>query len=123
MGPLLTGASSGLSSFGVNKALGSNGKQGGFLIHKGPVSQLIPYITKFTPHQRTNILKAVNDANYLILKPTPTQRGGFIGSLLASIGIMPLLINALTVKGMQTGPPPNQPYGYGLQVDPPGYYQ
>ena len=35
-----------------------------------------------------------------MIKPTKAQSGGFLGTLLASIGI-PTLINALTGKGLQ----------------------
>ena len=36
----------------------------------------------------------------IVIKPTKTQSGGFLGTLLASIGV-PLLLNALTGKGLQ----------------------
>jgi len=35
-----------------------------------------------------------------VIKPTKSQNGGFLGTLLASIGV-PLLLNALTGKGLQ----------------------
>ena len=43
------------------------------------------------------------------MRPIKTQQGGFLGPLLASIGV-PLLLNALTGKGTQvdsTGSPSN----------------
>ena len=36
----------------------------------------------------------------MIITPTRTQQGGFLGTLIASIGV-PLLLNALTGKGLQ----------------------
>ena len=36
----------------------------------------------------------------LVIKPTRTQQGGFLGTLLASLGV-PLLLNALAGKGLQ----------------------
>ena len=45
----------------------------------------------------------------MVIRPTKTQSGGFLGTLLASIGV-PLLLNALTGKGTQvdsTGSPSN----------------
>ena len=54
-------------------------------------------------------LKALQTGNGLVIRPTKTQCCGFLGTLLASIGV-PLLLNALTGKGTQvdsTGPPSN----------------
>ena len=121
-GPLLTRALSGLSSLGVNKLFGSGQRQakGGFLIQPGVVTQLMLHIGQFTTVQQKNILKASQAGSGLVLKPTPSQRGGFIGSLLASIGI-PLFVNALTGKGLQVDPS-SVPRGWRLQIDPPGYY-
>jgi len=42
----------------------------------------------------------VQTGNGVVIKPTKTQQGGFLGTLLASIGI-PLLVKALTGKGLQ----------------------
>ena len=45
----------------------------------------------------------------MVIRPTKIQQGGFLGTLLASIGV-PLLLNALTGKGTQvdsTGSPSN----------------
>ena len=54
-------------------------------------------------------LKALQTGNGLVIRPTKTQCCGFLGTLLASIGV-PLLLNALTGKGTQvdsTGSPSN----------------
>ena len=38
----------------------------------------------------------------MVIGPTKTEQGGFLGALLESIGV-PLLLNALTGKGLQAG--------------------
>ena len=73
---------SGLSSLGVNKLFGS-GQQGGSLIQSGVVSQLMPYLGHFSVPQQRKILKAEQTGTGLVLIPTVSQRGGFIGSFLA----------------------------------------
>ena len=109
----------------MNKLFGSAGKREEFLKQPAVISQLMPYTGQFTPTQQRKIVKAKQSGSEWVLKPTVSQRGDFIGSRLASIGI-PMSINALTGKGLQTGPPPSTPSNglvKGLQVDPPGYYQ
>ena len=106
--PLATGALSGLASLGVDKIFGK-GQRGGFLIPIGKIAQLINYKHLLTTGQKEDILKAVQTGNGLVIRPTKTQSGGFLGTLLASIGV-PLLLNALTGKGTQvdrTGSPAN----------------
>ena len=47
------------------------------------------------------------------ITPTRTQSGGFLGTLLDSIGI-PMVLKALTGNGMQI-----EPYrGSGMQIEP-----
>ena len=106
--PLATGALSGLASLGVDKIFGK-GQRGGFLIPIGKIAQLIYYKHLLTTGQKEDILKAVQTGNGLVIRPTKTQSGGFLGTLLASIGV-PLLLNALTGKWTQvdrTGSPAN----------------
>ena len=50
--------------------------------------------------QKKGILNALQTGSGLVIKPTKTQQGGFLGTLQASIGV-PLLLNALTRKGLQ----------------------
>ena len=50
--------------------------------------------------QKKDIFNALQSGGQLIIKLTRTQQGGFLGSLLASIGV-PLLLNTLTGKGPQ----------------------
>ena len=57
-------------------------------------------------------MKALQTGGRLIIKPTKVQSGGFLGTLLASIGI-PLALKALTGTGLQ---PPPKMRAKGLQV-------
>ena len=97
--PIATGALSGLASLGVDKILGK-GQQGGFLIPQNKIAQLIAYKDLLTTGQKKNIFNALQSVGQLAFKPTRTQQGGFLGTLPASIGV-PLLLNALTGKGLQ----------------------
>ncbi|CAH3195750.1 unnamed protein product, partial [Porites evermanni] len=64
------------------------------------IAQLIAYKHLLSTGQKRDILNALQTGNGLVIRPTKTQQGGFLGTLLASIGV-PLLLNALTGKGMQ----------------------
>ncbi|PFX14403.1 hypothetical protein AWC38_SpisGene21443 [Stylophora pistillata] len=69
--------------------------------------------------QKKDILNALQSGGELMIKPTVKQRSGFLGTLLASIGV-PLLLNALTGKGLRNrmasgkggAGMQNRPYGY-----------
>ncbi|CAH3023849.1 unnamed protein product, partial [Porites evermanni] len=91
--PLATGA------LGVDKILGK-GQRGGFLIPIDKIAQLVASKHLLTTGQKKDILKSLQTGNGLVIRPTKTQSGGFLGTLLASIGV-PLLLNALTGKGLQ----------------------
>ena len=78
---------------------------------------LVAHVHKFNPSHRA-IANAMENGDKVI-KPTKSQRGGFVSSLLASI---PLILQSLMGKGLTHSPPPPHPSGYGLQVNPPGYY-
>ena len=97
--PLVTGALSGLASLGVDKIFGK-GQRGGFLIPMDKIAQLVAYKHLLTTGQKKDILKSLQTGNGLVIRPTKTQQSGFLGTLLASIGV-PLLLNALTGKGLQ----------------------
>ena len=106
--PLATAALSGLASLGVDKIFGKR-QRGGFLVPIDKIAQLVAYKHLLTTGQKKDILKALQTGNRLVIRPTKTQQGGFLGTLLASIGV-PLLLNALTGKGTQvdsTGSPLN----------------
>ena len=99
---LATGAMQALGSLGVDKIF-SNNQSGGFLIPQDKIDQLIQYKDLLTKRQKEQIVSAINTGGQLIVKPTNKQSGGFLGTLLASIGI-PMLMNALTGRGLQVDP-------------------
>ena len=96
---LATGALQALGSLGINEIFGK-GQSGGFLIPQDKINQLIQYKDLLTKKQKEQIVSAIHNGSRLIVKPTKTQSGGFLGTLLASIGV-PLLLNALTGNGLQ----------------------
>ena len=49
--------------------------------------QLIPYKDLLNMKQKKDVLNALQMEKAFHIKPTKTQTGGFLGSLLASIGI------------------------------------
>ena len=93
--PLAAGALSGLASLGVDKIFGK-GQRGVFLIPQDKIAQLIAYKHLLSAGQKKDILNALQTGSGLAIRPTKTQSGGFLGTILASIGA-PLLLNALTV--------------------------
>ena len=96
---LATGAMQALGSLGVDKIFG-RGQSGGFLIPQDKIDQLIQYKDLLTKKQKEQIVSAIHTGGQLIIKPSRNQKGGFLGTLLASIGI-PMLMNALTGRGLQ----------------------
>ena len=99
-------ALAGLASEGasqvVKKIAGKGLQSGGFLIPQNKIDQLIAYKHLLTDKQKRDILNSVQSGGQLVLKPTKSQYGGFLGTLLASIGI-PLAIEA--IKKMTGGAP------------------
>ena len=97
--PLVTGALSGLASLGVDKIFGK-GQRGGFLIPMDKIAQSVAYKNLLNTGQKKDILKSLQTGNGLVIRPTKTQQGGFLGTLLASIGVplMLKMLNALTEK-------------------------
>ena len=67
---------------------------------KDKIAQLVAYKHLLTTGQKKDIPKSLQTGIGLVIRPTKTQHGGFLGTLLASIGV-PLLLNALTGKGLQ----------------------
>ena len=67
---------------------------GGFLIPNDKINQLIAYKHLLTDKQKRDILNSVQSGGQLVVKPTKSQYGGFLGTLLASIGL-PLAIEAI----------------------------
>ena len=99
-------ALAGLASEGasqvVKKIAGKGLQSGGFLIPQNKIDQLIAYKHLLTDKQKRDILNSVQSGGQLVLKPTKSQYGGFLGTLLASIGI-PLAVEA--IKKMTGGAP------------------
>ena len=86
---LATGALSALGSLGIDK----------LFVPQSKIDQLIKYKSLLTKKQKEDIVNALQSGGEVVIKPTPGQSGGFLGTLLASIGV-PLLLNALTGKGL-----------------------
>ena len=84
---LATGAVSALGSLGVDKIFGKGVQTGGFLIPQNKIDQFIKHKGWLTVGQKKQILSALHTGGQLVIRPTAKQRGGFLGSLLASIGI------------------------------------
>ena len=99
-------ALAGLASEGasqvVKKIAGKGVQSGGFLIPQNKIDQLIAYKHLLTDKQKRDILNSVQSGGQLVVKPTKSQYGGFLGTLLASIGI-PLAVEA--IKKMTGGAP------------------
>ena len=85
-------ALAGLASEGASQVVKKI--SGGFLIPQNKIDQLIAYKHLLTDKQKRDILNSVQSGGKLVLKPTKSQYGGFLGTLLASIGI-PLAVEAI----------------------------
>ena len=96
--PLGLSALAGLASEGASqivKKISGNGIQsGGFLIPQNKIDQLIAYKHLLTNKQKKDILNSLQSGGQIVVKPTKSQYGGFLGTLLASIGL-PLAIEAI----------------------------
>ena len=108
---LATGAAQALGSLGINKILG------GFMTPQNKIDQLIKYKNLLSQKQKEDLMKALQSGGRLIIKPTKLQSGGFLGTLLASIGI-PLALKALTGNGLWPFALRGGVQGEGLQVPP-----
>ena len=108
----LAGAASEGASQIVKKISGKGVQTGGFLIPQNKIDQLITYKHLLTTKQKKDILNALQTGSGVHIKPTKVQTGGFLGTLLASIGV-PLAIEAIkkmTGKGApQMGQPKQRP--------------
>ena len=96
--PIASGALSGLSSLGINKLFGS----GIFSIPQDKVDKLFRYKDHLTDAQKKQIVRAMQTGTGINqFKVTKKQlHGSGLGMLLTSIGV-PMLLNALTGKGLQ----------------------
>lgn len=50
--------------------------------------------------QKRQLMSSIHSGGQLVIKPTRTQQGAFLGTLLTSIGI-PLRVKAITGGGLQ----------------------
>ena len=98
----LAGLASEGASQVVKKIAGKGLQSGGFLIPQNKIDQLIAYKHLLTDKQKRDILNSIQSGGQLVMKPTKSQYGGFLGTLLASIGI-PLAVEA--IKKMTGGAP------------------
>ena len=94
----LAGAASTGASQIIKKITGK-GQTGGFLIPQNKIDKLIANKNLLSAKQKKDILDALQSGSGVVIKPTKTQSGGFLGTLLASIGI-PLVLKALTGRGL-----------------------
>ena len=119
---LATGAVSALGSLGIDKIFGK-GMTGGFLIPQNKVDQLIQYKNLLTTKQKEQILASLQSGGQVVVYPTKTQSGGFLGSLLASIGIPLALEMGSKLFGKGLSMP--RKAGHGLMTmpkPPPPFY-
>ena len=93
-------ASTGASE--ILKKIAGKGQIGGFLIPQNKIDQLIANKNLLSTKQKKDILNALQSGSGVLVQPTKKQSGGFLGTLLASIGI-PLVLKALTGKGAPQG--------------------
>ena len=120
-------ALAGLASEGagqvVKKISGRGAQKGGFLIPQNKIDKLIANKHLLTAKQKRDILDALQSGSGVVIKPTKTQSGGFLGTLLASIGI-PMALKALTGKGApKIGQPPKNPPRGGRGAPRMGVYR
>ena len=81
---------------------------GGFLIPQNKINQLITYKHLLTDKQKRDILNALQTGSGVHIKPTKVQQGGFLGTLLASVGI-PLALEAIKKMTGHGAPQMGQP--------------
>ena len=105
-------AVAGLASEGASqvvKKISGGSQTGGFIIPLNKIDQLIPYKHLLTTKQTQDLLKGIQTGSAVPLKLNKTQQGGFLGTLLASIGV-PLAIEAFKrfvgSGGPRMGKPP-----------------
>ena len=89
----LAGAASEGASQIVKKISGKGSQTGGFLIPNSKIEQLVAHKHLLSNKQKKDILNALQTGSGVHIKPTQNQTGGFLGTLLASIGI-PLALEA-----------------------------
>ena len=122
-------ASEGASQI-VKKISGKGSQTGGFLIPNSKIDQLIANKHLLSDKQKKDIINAIQTGSGVHIKPTKNQTGGFLGTLLASIGV-PLALEAFKkmVGGSgvpRIGKPPIKDGGsaprIGVYQPPPPFY-
>ena len=99
-------ALAGLASEGASQVVKKI--SGGFLVPQNKISQLITYKHLLTDKQKKDILNALQTGSGVHIKPTKVQQGGFLGTLLASVGI-PLALEAIKKMTGHGAPQMGQP--------------
>ena len=89
----LAGAASEGASQIVKKISGKGSQTGGFMVPNSKIDQLIANKHLLSNKQKKDILNALQTGSGVHIKPTQKQSGGFLGTLLASIGV-PLALEA-----------------------------
>ncbi|PFX21869.1 hypothetical protein AWC38_SpisGene13598 [Stylophora pistillata] len=112
---LATGALSSLGNFATDKILGAGQQSGGLIIPNSNIMKLLPYVDALSKKQQQDLSNALHSGGDMKMKPTKSQSGGFLGTLLASIGV-PILLKALTGSGNSRG---KGLHGSGLHVRAP----
>ena len=97
-----------------------------FVIPYSKISQLITHKHLLSDKQKKDIINALQTGSGVNIKPTKRQTGGFLGALLASIGI-PLVLKAITGSGgPRIGRPRKQDGGaaprLGVYQPPPPFF-
>ena len=77
----------------VVKKISGGSQTGGFLIPNSKINQLIANKHLLSEKQKRDIINAIQTGSGVHIKPTKKQTGGFLGTLLASIGV-PLALEA-----------------------------
>ena len=99
-------ALAGLASEGASQVVKKI--SGGFLVPQNKINQLITYKHLLTDKQKKDILNALQTGSGVHIKPTKVQQGGFLGTLLASVGI-PLALEAIKKMTGHGAPQMGQP--------------
>ena len=109
----------------VVKKISGGSQTGGFLIPNSKINQLIANKHLLSEKQKRDIINAIQTGSGVHIKPTKKQTGGFLGTLLASIGV-PLALEAFKkmVGGSggvpRIGKPPKKDGGSAPRI---GVYQ
>ena len=99
----------------VVKKISGGSQTGGFLVPNSEINKLVANKHLLSEKQKRDIINAIQTGSGVHIKPTKKQTGGFLGTLLASIGV-PLALEAF--KKMVGGSAPRM----GVYQPPPPFY-